>query len=219
MKNKTQTLNRWLSLFLLLALLGACGPATPVATPVATPTASEPTVAPTPAPPTATPMPLPPPRLLSRSPAPGEEQPLDAPITLTFDQPMDRASVEAAFAISPTVEGTFTWADDRTVAFSASGGLERDVRYAVTVAETAKNVEGKPMEEAAPFDFSTVGYLAVSQVMPEPDSAELNPDTTVTVIFNRPVAPLTAISRQSELPDPLTFIPPVRGNSTLPLFP
>jgi len=168
-------------------------------------------------------MPLPAPRLLSRSPAPGEEQPLDAPITLTFDQPMDRASVEAAFAISPTVEGTFTWADDRTVAFSASGGLERDVRYAVTVAETAKNVEGKPMEEAAPFDFSTVGYLAVSQVMPGPNAEELDPNTTVTVIFNRPVVPLTAISRQSELPDPLTFTPPVRGqgewlNTSIYLF-
>ena len=219
-KRTTMRMNKWLSILALLALLlGACGPATPEATP----TVGEPTVTPTPAPPTATPMPLPPPRLLSRSPAPGEEQPLDAPIVLTFDEPMDRASVEAAFTISPTVEGTFTWTDDRTVAFAATDGLERGVRYAVTVAETAKNVEGKPMEEAAPFDFSTVGYLAVSQVMPGPNAEELDPNTTVTVIFNRPVVPLTAISRQSELPDPLTFTPPVRGqgewlNTSIYLF-
>ena len=156
-------------------------------------------------------MPLPAPQLLFRSPAPGEEQPLDAPIELTFDQPMDRDSVEAAFTISPTVEGEFTWLDDRTLAFDPQAELERGARYRVTVDATAENVEGKPLEEPASFEFGTVGFLEVSQVMPSPDSDELDPDTVVTVVFNRPVVPLTAISRQGELPQPLTFVPPVRG--------
>ena len=72
---------------------------------------------------------MPAPQLLFRSPAPGEEQPLDAPIELTFDQPMDRKSVEAAFAISPSVEGELTWVDDRTLAFTPGVGLERGARY------------------------------------------------------------------------------------------
>ncbi len=231
MKDKTQTVNRWLSLFLLLALLlSACGPATPEATPettsAATPTAAEPTSTQPPTetpPPAVTPMPLPAPQLAYRSPAPGEEQPLDAPIELTFDEPMDRASVEAAFTLSPTAEGSFAWAGDRTVSFAAEDGLERATRYRVTVADTAQNVEGTPLEEAVTFDFSTVGYLAVSEVMPLPDSDELDPDTTVTVVFNRPVVPLAAIGRQAELPDPLTFVPPVRGqgewlNTSIYLF-
>ena len=68
-------------------------------------------------------------------------------------------------------------------------------RYRVTLADSAENVEGKPLEEPVAFEFSTVGYLEVSQVVPAPGSDELDPDTTVTVVFNRPVVPLTAISR------------------------
>ncbi|MGC9332989.1 MAG: Ig-like domain-containing protein [Anaerolineae bacterium] len=198
-------------LLFLIFLLGACGPLTPEATP----TAGEPTATLPPTetpPPTVTPMPLPAPRLLFRSPAPGEEQALEAPIELTFDQPMDRAAVEAALNISPTVEGQLDWLDDRTVAFVPEAGLQRGARYRVTLHDTAENTEGTRLAEPISFDFGTVGYLEVSQVMPAPDSEELDPDTVVTLVFNRPVVRLSAISQQDELPQPLTFMPPVRGS-------
>ena len=205
--NKRMQMNKGLSILILLAVvLSACVQATPQPTVEPTKAATA-----TPAAPTATPMPLPPPRLLLRSPAPGEEQPVDAPIDLTFDQPMDQASVEAAFAISPTVQGTFGWPDERTLTFTPSEDLERGTRYQVTIAATASNAEGLAMEEPAAFDFSTTGLLAVSQVQPTPGADELNPDTLVTVVFNRPVVSLAAISQQAALPSPLTFMPPVRG--------
>ncbi len=203
---------RPLSLIILcLMLLSACGPATTV--PPATPL-------PTPRP---TPQPFPAPRLLERVPAPGEEQPLDAPIELTFDQPMSKASVEAAFSISPTVAGRFSWSDERTLTFAPSSALERGRRYRVTVAATAANAEGKTMAEATSFELNTVGFLAVSEVQPAPGADDLSPDMVVTVVFNRPVVPLTAIQEQADLPQPLSFTPPVRGqgewlNSAIYLF-
>ena len=177
-------------LVLLVTTLGACTPGTPKPTP----------------------MPLPAPRLLFRTPAPGEEQPLTAPICITFDQPMDRASVESAFSISPPVAGKFAWSDDRTLAFNADTSLARGARYRVSVAATARNTEGKLLEEPVAFDLKTIGFLTVSQVQPSAGSVEVSPDSTVTVVFNRPVVPLTAISRQSELPQPLTFTPAVPGS-------
>jgi hypothetical protein len=59
--------------------------------------------------------------------------------------------------------------------------------------------------------------------MPAPGSEELDPDMAVTVVFNRPVVPLTAINRQDELPQPLSFMPPVQGrgewlNTSIYLF-
>jgi uncharacterized protein YfaS (alpha-2-macroglobulin family) len=231
---------RWLSILVLLALLiGACAPEAPQKKPSPTPSptagpgvqtgAVEPTTVPTDLPPTSTPiptitpMPLPPPQLVGRSPAPNEEQPLDAPVELTFDQPMDKDSVESAFSLSPDAEGSFLWGDDRTVSYAVDGGLERGVRYSVELAGTAKNLEGTHLETPIEFEFGTVGFLAVSQVMPLPGSDELDPDTLVTVIFDRPVVPLTSISRQGELPSPLTFVPPVRGtgewlNTSIYLF-
>jgi uncharacterized protein YfaS (alpha-2-macroglobulin family) len=230
-RRRATRIHKTLSLLLLFAmLLSACGQSKPQATPTAAEPA--PTLPPVATPvPTLTPMPLPAPRLLSRSPAPGEEQPLDAPVELTFDEPMDQASVEAAFTISPTVAGKFTWVDDRTLDFApsaqqagtAGAGFQRGVRYSISIAATARNVEGKPLEEAISFDFGTVGYLQVSEVVPTPATDELNPSTVVTVVFNRPVVPLTAINQQAQLPDPLTFMPPVSGqgewlNTSIYLF-
>ncbi|MFB0534599.1 MAG: hypothetical protein ACETWR_06425, partial [Anaerolineae bacterium] len=74
-----------------------------------------PSLKPTPTPleaealPTPTPLPPQPPITVYRSPAPGEEQALEEPIVIAFDQPMDRASVEEAFSIEPEVEGRFSW--------------------------------------------------------------------------------------------------------------
>ena len=59
---------------------------------------------PTPSPsPTPSPTPMPPtePLLLARQPERGEELQVDAPLVLTFDQAMDKASVKGAFAIEP----------------------------------------------------------------------------------------------------------------------
>ncbi len=191
MRSLSNRTNRILTILALLGiLLTACGPA------------------PTPTP---TPEPLPPPRLLMHTPVLGEELPLDVPIELTFDQPMDRASVEGALSITPTVAGKFTWRDERTLAFAPERQWERGRRYRVTVAATARNAEGTPMEEAISFDFSTVGFLTVSAVQPTPGVTEVPPDTAVTVVFNRPVVPLTAIGEQAQLPDPVTFMPPVAG--------
>ena len=202
MSKQTGTgINRWLVLLLVVAMvLGGCVPTATNTTAPEEPAATPPPT--TPPAPTITPLPLPEPQLASRQPAPGEEQPLDAPIVLTFDEPMDRASVEAAFAISPTVEGAFDWADDQTVSFQPAQPLERGESYLVTVASTAGNKEGLALAEPLTFGFGTSGFLHVSQVLPAPGVGDLDPGSNVTVIFDRPVVPLTSIGQQAGLPDP-----------------
>ena len=122
----------------LLVLFGAaCSPTTPP--PPDQPQEDEVqvveavTATPPPGTSTATPEPLAP-IVLNYVPEPGQEQPLDQPIEITFDQPMDQDSVEKAFAIEPgaSVDGTFTWSNDnRTVEFALKDGFERSQRYKV----------------------------------------------------------------------------------------
>jgi len=152
-----------------------------------------------------------PPLVLRTVPENGAEIALDTPIELTFDQPMDTASVQKAFRIAPAVDGTLNWVNDTTVRFVPSQKFSRGERYRVTLAEAAKSAAGVPLNRPAEITFETVGYLAVSSVQPAPDSDEILPDTVITVLFNRPVVPLTAIENQAGLPQPLTFTPPVRG--------
>ncbi len=215
MNNRSSSL-RWMSIVLLLPLLStSCqwltGTKEPIPlTPV--PTLTQPLQAsPTPA------IPYPPPRLLFRAPETGEAQALDAPIELVFDQPMDADSVAEAFAIAPAVvgapavNGELDWADSRTLLFRPAEPLARDASYRVTVDATARNAEGTMLADPVVFQFQTVGHLVVSEVQPAPDSEDVAPDTSVTVVFNRPVVPLTAIGDQEGLPTPLTFTPPVQG--------
>jgi uncharacterized protein YfaS (alpha-2-macroglobulin family) len=165
-----------------------------------------------------------PPQVIQVTPAPGEEQPLDAPLQLVFDQPMDSSSVQAAFTIEPAVKGDFSWPTPRVMQFKPLGdGFKRAAQYAVSLKENAKSQAGLALEAPVQFHFSTVGFLEVAAVQPISNTTEVAISTTVTVLFNRPVVPLTAIENQGSLPQPLTFVPPVRGkgewlNTSIYLF-
>jgi uncharacterized protein YfaS (alpha-2-macroglobulin family) len=178
--------------------------------------AGPPSLKPTPTPleaqvlPTSTPLPPQAPITVYRSPALGEEQALDEPIIIAFDQPMDQTSVEEAFSIEPEVEGRFSW-EKNDLVFTPAEPLERGESYQVTVAESARSAARLPLKEPVTFAFRTVGYLEVTDVQPAPDTEEVESDAVVTVLFNRPVVPLTSIAQQAELPHPLTFTPSVTG--------
>ncbi len=171
---------------LLSLLLGACRCAAwPTPTPPPTPTL-HPYVSPSPG--------AVPAVVVQRTPERGEELPLDGAIQLVFDRPMDRASVEAAFQVSPEVSGDIEWADERTVRFKPAPDLKRDAEYWVTVGPKARATDGNTLDGAYRFRFRTVGYLEVAQAIPAPDTENVEAESIITVIFNRPVVPLTSIS-------------------------
>lgn len=198
----------------LSMLLGACGPA------------------PTPSPAPYTPLPpgTVPAVVIQRTPERGQELPPNGTIELIFDRPMDHASVEAAFRLSPEVRGDFEWPDERTVRFKAARDLKRDAEYQVSVSSPARATDGSPLDGTYRFRFRTTGYLEVTQVIPAPDAEDVEAASTITVIFNRPVVPLTAIGPSTDSgqvpstdsgqgdpayadpPQPLTLDPPVEGS-------
>ncbi len=199
MKPNTRHFITFVSILAILStLLAACRaipqPATP--TPATTPT---------------TPAPLPP-QVIQVSPARSEEQPLDAPVQLVFDQPMEPASVQAAFTVEPATGGDFEWPTPRIMQFKpARKGFERATRYTVALKKNARSQAGLMLEAPVQFHFTTVGFLEVTAVQPAEGTTEVATDAIVTVLFNRPVVPLTGIEDQDNLPQPLTFVPPVRG--------
>ncbi|HEY4689157.1 MAG TPA: Ig-like domain-containing protein, partial [Anaerolineae bacterium] len=154
-----------------------------------------------------------PPVLVDRAPQRGEEQATGAPIVLVFDKSMDRKSTEEALSITPAVPYTVRWEDGDTQleVIPAGEGFARDTTYEVKVATTALAANGKNLLQELLFRFKAVGYLDVTQVVPAPDTQGVAVDSDITVMFNRPVVPLTSISEQGNLPQPVTFDPPVEG--------
>ncbi|MGD2105355.1 MAG: Ig-like domain-containing protein, partial [Anaerolineae bacterium] len=205
---KRTIVNGFLLLTLVSLLVGGCGPQmtpTPTAEPDVSPS---PTLeSPTPPPGKASPI------VIQRTPEPGAELAPDGEIELVFDRAMDRTSVEKAINVSPGVTGSVEWADERTVRFKPARDLKRDSEYQVTLRSGAKAADGESLEDDYRFRFRTVGYLAVSQVVPAPGAANVEAESVITVIFNRPVVPLTAVSDPAyeELPRPLALDPPVKG--------
>lgn len=73
-------------------------------------------------------------------------QPNVAPITVHFDQPMTKGSVEQAFSIYPPVEGHFVWDDRQTMHFLPQQELVAGVEYKVKVASSARSFFQKPLK-------------------------------------------------------------------------
>ena len=208
---KRMTTDILLAMTLLSLIVGGCAPpstSTPTQTSPPTPPASPTTPAPTPPPGEAAPI------VIQRTPEAGEELPPDGALELVFDRPMDRESVEKALTVGASLSGSTEWADDRTVRFKPARDLKRNAQYRVILASQARASDGENLEADYQFDFQTVGYLEVSQVAPAPGTMDVEAESTITVMFNRPVVPLTAVSDPARegLPQPLILEPSVGGS-------
>ncbi|MFZ4814051.1 MAG: Ig-like domain-containing protein, partial [Phototrophicaceae bacterium] len=57
----------------------------------------------------------------------------------------------------------------------------------------------------------TAPILRVTETLPTNGALEIAANSPITVIFNRPVVPLTTLAAQADLPQPLTLTPSVEG--------
>lgn len=143
------------------------------------------------------------PVVIDRSPLPGEAASPDGAIQLVFDRAMDRSAVESAFQVYPATPGEIKWTDDRTLVFTPAQKLQRAGVYDVVIDQRARDAQGAPLNQAYQFRFATAGYLEVAQVIPAPATADAEPGSTITVIFNRPIVPLTNLDAQQNFPQPV----------------
>ena len=79
---------------------------------------------------------------------------LGASISFTFDQPVDQASAQAAFAISPNVGGSYSWSGN-TMTFHPTG-FDYQTSYTATVEPGIKATYGVPSTQAFSVGFTTV---------------------------------------------------------------
>ena len=85
-----------------------------------------------------------PPTITQTSPS-GVDIALDETIRITFDKDMNKTSVESAFSIAPTLQGTFTWSG-LTLIFSPAQGLQYDRTYTVTMKSSATDAYGNALD-------------------------------------------------------------------------
>lgn len=80
----------------------------------------------------------------------------NTPIVFNFNWDMDTEATEAAFSITPAVEGKFVWSDaNYTMSFQPTTPYEISTEYTVRLNTTAKHAGGMAMENPVEFKFFT----------------------------------------------------------------
>jgi Bacterial Ig-like domain len=78
------------------------------------------------------------------------------PILVSFNQPMDHQSTEAAVQITPATTVAFRWSDDKTLYVQpTSGNLAPNTQYLVTIGPGAKTQGGNQIDTPKTFTFVT----------------------------------------------------------------
>lgn len=116
-----------------------------------------------------------------------------SPIAFYFNQAMDKASVEAALSGLPA--GSFTWTDDSTLVFTPSEPYAPNSKLDITLADTVQSASGFGATAPVQLSFTAADYLRATNLLPKPNTTDVNVDAAIAVSFNQPVVPLGAEAR------------------------
>ena len=84
-------------------------------------------------------------------------------ISIMFSEPMDRASVEGGFSLTPAMNGGFVWnADSTAVTFIPARSLDSGTSYFVALDTGAHDRAGNGLVQSKTFAFSTEGFSLLS---------------------------------------------------------
>jgi len=117
---------------------------------------------------------------------------LDESIQVTFNQPMDQASVENAFQLLPLggaqIPGEFEWADDAAgLRFTPDELLLLNTAYQVVIGDRAQGLAGGNLRTAVTTSLSTVPAPAIIGSDPFDGQVDVQPFGGVTLYFASPM--------------------------------
>src|ERR1700716_744153 len=117
---------------------------------------------------------------------------LRQPILVSFNQPMDHPSTEAAVQIMPATNVTYSWQVNTLAVQPASGNLAPNTQYQVTIGPTAKTASGKPLAAAQTITFVTEAPAPPTPSPSPTPRAPASPNSLLT--GERLLAPLGGVT-------------------------
>jgi len=82
-------------------------------------------------------------------------------IIVRFSEVMDTASARAAFSITPSVSGNFTWSGDSVMTFAMAEALAFRRQFQVAIGSGAQDLAGNPLASVWNSSFTTVRGIYV----------------------------------------------------------
>jgi hypothetical protein len=105
-------------------------------------------------------------------------------IEVDFSEPVEHATAEAAFGISPAVDGSFSWSS-ASMTFTPAERLPLRTRFDVRIGPGVRDTVGNSTRAAAnPFIFKTVGNPSVVASDPQEAATGVALDSPIAVDFS-----------------------------------
>lgn len=105
-------------------------------------------------------------------------------IEVVFSEPVDHASAQAALAILPAVQGSFSWSAS-SLTFTPAARLPLRTDYEVSIGPGVRDAAGNTMTTtAAPFHFTTVGNPVIASSEPADGETNVALDASIVVEFS-----------------------------------
>jgi Bacterial Ig-like domain len=102
---------------------------------------------------------------------------LQQPILVSFNQPMNHPSTEAAVQITPATYVTFSWNVNTLAVHPTSGNLAPNTQYRVTIGPGAKTQSGKPLASS-----KTITFVTRPSATPPPSPRATTPATPTSLL-------------------------------------
>ncbi|HWQ47059.1 MAG TPA: Ig-like domain-containing protein, partial [Longilinea sp.] len=150
-----------------------------------------------------------PPALVEATPLPDSVLGQQESIDLYFNQPMDQGSVESALRMQPAVQRSLEWVDDSTLRITPQEDLPAESILEISVGVTAQASNGLAFQDPVSLTYHAPSMLIASELIPSPESTEIDPSSAIIVNFNQPVVPLGADN--SSVGAAFTVTPEVQG--------
>jgi alpha-2-macroglobulin len=150
-----------------------------------------------------------PPAIVKTQPLPGSQIGVQEKITMGFNIPMNRDSVEKSIQVSIGNQGIVQWIDDQTLTIAPASPLPADTSFTIDFEPSAQSSSGIAMLAPAEFTYHTGPALRVTQFLPADNSQDITPGAAVSVSFNQPVVPLSTDNGTN--PEALQIEPSVPG--------
>lgn len=128
---------------------------------------------------------LPPAGIQSFSPSGSRVLPTVRIIDITFNEPMERSSVETNTSFSPTLSGSWQWIDDTRAKYLITKALDFDTTYRVTFAALTPAKSGVTFAKDTVETFKTVGNLKVTKISPSNKSAGILRGSAISLTFDQ----------------------------------
>jgi uncharacterized protein YfaS (alpha-2-macroglobulin family) len=150
--------------------------------------------------------------LIESQPPPGAEIPLKGPITLYFNQAMQRASVDAAISTRPQVQADLVWKDDRTLNLSPRQPLAPDSALTLLISTTAHTSLDMPLSQPVSLTYQTAGFLKLVHTLPAAGRQQVDPGVAILTAFDHPVVAMEGESQAA--PAAFQLEPQAKGHGT-----